>query len=127
MTRPKMPPYASGLIKLRKRHSLDNPLKNCHVHAGAHAWERAKTYSEGGAENVGHLCFPKGAEPGDFLWTCLAGLTVTILHNSDGPDSVYPPTLEQLAEAIMLDGAKAVYIVDPKFAVKTYPKKAAVA
>ena len=123
MTRPKLPPFASDLKKLRKRHSLDSPLKNAHVHAGNHAWERARIYIDGGAESVAHLVFPKDSEPGDFLWTCLAGLVVTILHNSDGPDSIYPPTLEQLAELIVTDGARCVYVVDPKWPVQTYTKR----
>ena len=127
MTRPKLPPFAKELRKMRKLRALDNPLKNANVHAGNYAWERARTYIEGGAENVAHLCCPSDSEPRDFRWTCLAGLVVTILHNSDGPDSIYPPTLEQLAEAIILDGARCVYLVDPKWPVKTYPKKATAA
>ena len=73
--------------------------------------------------NVAHLVFPKDSEPRDFRWTCLAGLVVTILHNSDGPDSIYPPTLEQLAEVILMDGARCVYVIDPKWPVQTYLRK----
>ena len=127
MTRPKSPPYASDLKKLRKRRSLDNPLRNAHVHCGNDSWLRARTYIDGGAESVAHLCFPKDSEAGDFRWTCLAGLVVTILHASDPPDAIYPPTLEQLAEAIILDGASIVFIVDPKWPVQTYTKKATAA
>ncbi len=123
MTHPKLPPFAKELQKLRKRHVLDDPLKNAHVHCGNHAWERARTWIEGGAVSVGHIVFPKDSEPGDFRWTCLAGLTVTILHNSDGPDSIYPPTLEQLAELILLDGARCVYVVDPKWSLQIYPSR----
>ncbi len=123
MTRPKLPPFASDLRKLRKLRSLDDPLKIAHVHCGNFCWERARTYIEGGAMNVAHLVYPSDREPGDFKWTCLAGLTVTILHNSDGPDSIYPPTLEQLAELILLDGARCVYVIDPKWPVQTYLRK----
>ena len=123
MTRPKNPPFSSDLQKLRKLRSLDSPLKNAHVHAGNHAWERARTYIDGGAASVAHLCFPKNSEPGDFRWTILAGLTVTILHASDPPDAIYPGTIEQLAEAIILDGARCVFVIDPKFPVQTYTKR----
>ena len=123
MTRRKLPPFARELRKMRALHTLDNPLKNAHVHCGNHAWERARTYIEGGAMNVAHLVYPSDSEPGDFKWTCLAGLTVTILHNSDGPNSIYPPTLEQLAELILTDGARCVYVIDPKWPVQTHLRK----
>ncbi len=123
MSRPKLPPFANELRKMRKLRSLDNPLKNAHVHCGTDSWLRARTYIEGGAVSVGHIVFPTGSEPDDFRWTILAGLTVTILHASDPPDAVYPPTLEQLAELILLDGARCVYVVDPKWPVQTYLRR----
>ena len=104
-----------------------NPPQGVHVHCGNLAWERARTFIEGGAVSVAHIVFPKDAEPDAFRWHCSAGLVVSILHNSDGRDSVYPPVLEPLAEGIVKAGARRVFLIDPKWPVRVYAPRSVAA
>lgn len=120
MSRRQLPPFAEQLRKLRALNTLP---KNANIHCGNHAWERARTWIEGGAASAVHLVFPSGAEPDAYRWHCLGGLIVSILHNPDGKDSIYPPVLEALAAEIVRAGAARVFLIDYKFPLRIYAPK----
>ena len=99
--------------------------KNAYVHCGNFAWERAQTWIEGGAVSAAHLVFPRDCNPDQFKWHCLAEFIVSILHNPDGRDAIYPPVLEELAAEIVRAGALKVYVIDYKFPLRIYAPRAA--
>ena len=122
MSRRTPPPFSK---QIRKAGLLGASLKNVSLHCGNGAWERANTREVSNATNTVHLVFPKDAEPGAFSWACCRGLVVSILHNPDGPDSIYPPVLEQLAAVLILSGARRVYLVDYKWPLRVYEPRVA--
>ena len=116
----RLPPFARHLHKMRLQGLTP---KNVHIHCGNFAWQRAQIWIEVGAVSVAHLVFPKDTEPSEFRWHCLAGLIVSILHNPDGRDAIYPPVLEALAAEIVKAGAPKVYLIDYKWPLKVYAPK----
>ena len=123
MSRRTPPPFSK---QIRKAGLLGAPLKNVSLHCGNGAWERANTREVTEATVTVHLVFPKDAEPTEFSWQCCKGLEVSILHNPDGADSIYPPVLEALAAEIVRAGAPRVYLIDHKFPLRIYePRMAA--
>ena len=122
MNRRKPPPFSK---QIRKARMLGATLKNVSLHAGNGSWERAQTREVSDTTTTCHLVFPKDKEPEQFHWHCLAGLIVSILHNPDGRDSIYPPVLEALAAEIVRAGASRVFVIDYKFPLRIYEPRAA--
>ena len=116
------PPFAR---QVRKARLLGAPLKNVNLHCGNGAWERAQTREVTEATVTVHLVFTKDAKPTEFSWQCCKGLVVSILHNPDGPDSIYPPVLEQLAAVLILSGVRRVYLVNYKWPLRVYAPRVA--
>ena len=117
------PPFSK---QIRKAGLLGASLKNVSLHCGNGSWERAQTREVSDATNTVHLVFPKDAEPSAFNWRCVAGLVVSILHNPDGKDAIYPPVLEELVAVLVKAGASRVYLIDHKWALRVYePREAA--
>ena len=77
--RPKSPPFANSLIAAKRK----GARLNVFVHAGDHAWRRAKSRPE---PHV--LCCPPDADFTDFDWSCVAGLDLTLIVWNRTPDHV---------------------------------------
>ena len=121
MSRRTPPPFAR---QIHKAALLGATLKNVSLHCGNGAWERANTREVSEATVTAHLVFPRDADPTEFNWQCCNGLTVSILHNPDGPHSIYPPVLQALAAEIVRAGASRVYLIDYKFPLRIYEPRA---
>lgn len=66
----RLPPYAREVVAAKSR----GERLNLFVHAGAEAWRRAS-----GRPSPHVICLPPDKDFGDFDWSCVGGLTVTLV------------------------------------------------
>lgn len=93
----KKPPYANGL----------------RLQGGAvwvffgspEGWERAQSQRDRGWYNV--LILPKGAQPTNFDWSCIAGFPVVALEL----EATSPELRHALVRALAVYGAREIYLI----------------
>lgn len=96
-TRKRLPPFGREFLRAQAEGRPVNPF----VHHGSHprAWELARA-------RTGGLVCPADESPSAFDWSCLRGLDVVVAWPGGSI-----PEVDELAAAIMADGASTVHVL----------------